>query len=103
MCASNIRGEEQLLRFAQEYGGDRLRLEPLEFWGRHANARFSARAVCFAVDWKRRDVEQALRELVAAGLLESAVENGLTFYSLTTHEDKRGPVMELGSLPWHMS
>ena len=43
MCASNIRGEEQLLRFAQEYGGDRSRPEPLEFWGRHPNARFSAR------------------------------------------------------------
>jgi len=71
-----------------------LKRELYEFWGMHPNAKFSRPIISYALDCNKRELDSVLRAMVEIGLVETQVQNGVTMYSLTTNEDKRGSVME---------
>jgi len=100
MVAPSILSEEQMLRFLEEYAGDRLKMELLAFWGRHPNARFSRGAISCALDCKKLNIDRALKDMVEVGLVDIYNCNGVPFYSLTVNEERRRPVMELACLGW---
>lgn len=92
--------QEELYRFLEEHGNNRVKRELLNFWGRHPDARFSRYAICFALDCGKLEAEKALRAMVDAGLVDNHKNNGLTLYSLTKNEEKRRRVLELAAVGW---
>ena len=83
-----------------ERGTDRVKRELLLFWGTHSNARFDWPTICYALEGNGVELERALSGLVASGLVDVCVQNGQTFYSLTTNEERRRPIVELAT-PGH--
>ena len=102
MGAPNISDGESLYRLLEEHGDNRVKRELLIFWGNHPNAKFARNAICYGLDCSKLEVDRALRALVKAGLVEVHIlNNDATFYSLTTNEERRHPVLELAALEWH--
>jgi hypothetical protein len=93
--------QEELYRFLEEHGNNRVKRELLEFWGLHPDAKFSRYAICFALDCGKLEADRALRDMVDAGLVDNHANNGLPLYSLTRNEEKRQPVLELAALSWN--
>lgn len=92
---------ESLYRFLEKHGDNRVKWELLVFWGRHPNARFDRKVVCYALDCKKLDAERALGAMVEERLLDSYTGNDVTLYSLTKNEERRRPVLELAALGWN--
>ena len=90
--------EEQLSCFLKEYVDDRVKLALLGFWGRHPKAKFSRGVISCALDCKKTDLDRALKIMVEAGLVNTRVQSGMTFYSLTTDEERKRPVLHIASL-----
>ena len=97
---AKVLSEENLYRFLEQHGNNRVKRELLAFWGMHPNAKFGRRAICYALDCSKLEAERALRALVNAGLVDTHMNNGLTLYSLTRNEAKRRAVLELATLGW---
>jgi hypothetical protein len=97
---TNVLTEEKLYRFLEEHGNNRVKRELLAFWGKHPDANFSRRVICYALNCGKLEAEGALRAMVEEGLLDKHITNGVTLYSLTTDEEKRRPVLELATLGW---
>ena len=72
----------------------------LFFWGSYPSAKFARNAIGYALDSSKLEVDKALRVLVEAGLVDTHILNGVTFYSLTANEERRRPVLELSALGW---
>ena len=100
METTNVLTEKNLYCFLEEHGTDRVERELLAFWGRHSNAKFSRRVICYALNCSKLEAEGALRAMVEEGLLDKHITNGVTLYSLTRNEEKRRPVLELVALGW---
>ena len=100
MVAPNILNEESLYRFLEEHGNNRAKRRLLFFWGMHPNAKFARSAICHALDSSKLEVNKALRDVVKAGLVDTHILNEVTFYSLTTNDERRQPVLELAALSW---
>lgn len=100
MEALNVLTEESLYRFLEQHGDSRVKRELLAFWGRHPNAKFSKRVLCYTLDCNKLDAERTLRAMVEAGLLDKHISNSVTLYSLTTNEDSRRPILALATLGW---
>lgn len=96
----NVLSEEELLRFLEQYAGDRLKMEMLAFWGRHPDAKFAGGAISCALDCKRSAMDRALKDMVVTGLVDTCTHNGVPFYSLTTNEEKRRVALHLAALGW---
>lgn len=92
--------QEELDRFLEEHGNNQVKRGLLEFWGRHYDAKFSRRVICYALDCSKLEAEGALRAMVEEGLLDKHITNGVTLYSLTRNEEKRRLVLELAVLGW---
>jgi hypothetical protein len=92
--------QEELYRFLEKHGNNRVKRELLDFWGRHPGTKFSRYAICFALDCGKLEADRNLRDMVDAGLLDNHANNGLSFYSLTRNEEKRRLVLELAALGW---
>ena len=86
MGSLNILNEESLYRFLEEHGDNRVKMRPLIFWGCHPNAKFARNAIGYALDSSKLEVDNALRVLVQAGLVDTHMHNDMTFYSLTTND-----------------
>ena len=100
MTVANDLIEEPLYRFLEEYGDNRVKRELLAFWGRHPNAKFSSRVLCYAVDCNWLDADRALKALVEAGLVATHIYNDVPLYSLTRNQERRRPVVALAALDW---
>jgi len=100
VAVRSVLTEEQLLRFLEQYAGDRLKTELLAFWGRHPNAKFTRSAISCALDCKKLDMDRALKDMVERGLVDMHKHNGVTFYSLTANEERRRVALELAALGW---
>ena len=100
MAVRNALTEKQLLRLLKQYASDRLKMELLAFWGRHPNAKFTRGAISCALDCKKLDMDRALKDLVERGLVDMHKHNGVTFYALTTNEERRRVALELAALGW---
>jgi hypothetical protein len=96
----SVSTEEELYHFLEEHGTNRVKRELLAFWGRHSDAKFSRRVICYALDCSKLEAEGALRAMVDAGLVDNHTNNGLTLYSLTENEERRRLVLELAALDW---
>ena len=77
-----------------ERGDNPAKRELYLFWGIHPNAKFSKPIIDFALDCNRSDLDNALQAMVAARLLDTNIQNGVTFYSLTKNEERRRPILE---------
>lgn len=102
MSAEDDERKERLEQFIRENVGTRLELELLYFWSRHHDTRFSQSAILYAMDSNKLDTQQALDVLVAKGLLQRQVANGVALYSLTADTERRSLVLELWSRPSEM-
>lgn len=100
MAAPNILNQESLYRFLEEHGDNRVKRRLLFFWGCYPNAKFARHIICYALDCGKLEVDRALRDLVKAGLVDTHILNGVTFYSLTANEERRRLVLELAALDW---
>ena len=100
METTNVSTEENLYCFLEERGANRVERELLAFWGRHSDAKFSRRVICYALDCSKLEAEEVLRATVEEGLLDKHITNGVTLYSLTRNEEKRRPVVDLAALGW---
>jgi len=100
MGAPNILNEQSLYRFLEEHRDNRVKRGLLFFWGSHPNAKFARNAIGYALDSSKLEVDKALRVLVEVGLVDTHILNGVTFYSLTTNNEKRRPVLALAALGW---
>ena len=92
--------EKDLYRFLEEHGTGWVERELLAFWGRHSDAKFSRRVICYALDCSKWEAEEALGVMVDQGLVDEHITNSVMLYSLTRDEEKRQPVLELAALGW---
>lgn len=92
--------DEQLRLFLEKYAHDRIRIELLDFWRRHPNARFAVGAISCALDCRRLETRRALVELVENGVVDTVFQNGLTLYFLTPDEARRRLVLEVATIDW---
>lgn len=95
-----ISTEENLYRFLEVHGNNRVKRELLTFLGMHPNAKFTRHVICYALDCGKLEVDRALKALVGAELVDTHVDNSLTLYSLTKNEEKHRPVLELAAMGW---
>lgn len=100
MVAPGTLNEASLYRFLEEHEDNRVKRELLFFWGCHPNAKFARNAICYALDCTKLEMDRGLKALVEAELVDTHILNGMTFYSLTTNEERRQPVVELTTLNW---
>ena len=100
MGAPNILNEQSLYRFLEEHGDNQVKRRLLFFWGSHPNAEFARNAIGYALDFSKLELDKALRVLVEAGLVDTHIHNDMTFYSLTTNNENRQPVLALAALGW---
>ena len=100
MGAPNILNEQSLYRFPEEHGDNRVKKRLLFFWGSHPNAKFARNAIGYALDSGKLEVDNALRDLVQVGLVDTHMHNDMTFYSLTMNNEKRRLVLALAALGW---
>jgi hypothetical protein len=101
MIVPNVIIKDNLCRFLDRYGNNRVKRELLLFWGMHPNAKFNRSAICYAVGCNKLDAERALMTMVEEGLLDTYPNgNGVTLYSLTRNDERRRPVLELATLGW---
>jgi len=100
MVAPSALTEEDLSRFLEKHGNNRVKRELLLFWAMHPKARFSQLAICCALECNKPAVKVALKTLVKEGLLDTRSHNNVTLYSLTTNEKRRQPVLGLVALGW---
>jgi hypothetical protein len=100
MGTLTVSSEESLYQFLEEHGKSREERELLAFWGMHPNARFTRYAICYGLDCTKLEASRALMTMVVKGLIDTSSSNGSIFYSLTSEEEKRRPVLELADLGW---
>ena len=100
MAEPNDLIEEHLYRLLEEHGDSWVKRELLAFWGRHPNAKFSRRVLCYALDCNKLDMDKALKALIEARLVDTCIDHDVSLYSLTTSEERRRPVLELAALGW---
>jgi hypothetical protein len=84
----------------EEHGDNRVKMGLLLFWGCHPNAKFASNAICYALDCTKLEMDRGLKALVEAGLVDTHILNGVTFYSLTSNDERRRPVLDLAALNW---
>ena len=92
--------EKEMRVFLEKYAHDRIRIELLDFWRRHPNARFAVGAISCALDCRRLETRRALSELVENGVVESVFQDGLPLYFLTLDETRRRLVLEVAAIDW---
>ena len=98
MATLSILAEQHLYRFLEEHGNNRVKRELLDFWGAHPSAKFSRLAIYSAMDYPKRDMERALKDMLAEGIVDMHICRGLTLYSLTINEERCQPILELAAL-----
>jgi len=98
MATLSVLAEQHLYRFLEEHGNNRVKRELLDFWGAHPNAKFSRLAIYSAMDYPKRDMERALKDMLAEGIVDMHICGELTLYSLTINEEMRQPILELAAL-----
>lgn len=76
----------------------RSRLDLLVFWGRYPGGWFDRAAIKPFTRASRREVEQALEELVAEGVIRCQRDGHVSYYALTEDVEVRGAVQELPRL-----
>ena len=64
------------------------------FWGMHPSVKVSKPVINYVLDCNKKELDSQLNAMVAAGLLEEHVQNGMTLYSLTTNEERRQTILE---------
>lgn len=100
MKALNALAKENGDCLSQENGDNRVKKELLLFWGMHPNAELARSTICYALDCSKLDVERALKALAKAGLVDTDVHKDVTFFSLSTDEERRRLVVECAA-PGH--
>jgi hypothetical protein len=90
-----IKIEDKLCIFIQNFCDDLCSLELLLFFSRHPNARFNRSAISHAVTSKRFDTGIALKKLIDKRVITTYVENNLTLYALTKEEPNRTLAIQL--------
>jgi len=76
----------------------RCRLDLLAFWGRYPGGWFGRAALRPLTRSSRKEIEQALDELVEEGVIECRRDGDVPYYTLTTDVRVRGAVKELARL-----
>ena len=86
-----------IMHFVKQHVNSPLKAELLVFLSRNPNGRFCVRVITGALRRSRRnEVQEALRDLAEAGLVEEALHMGSRpCYSLTRQEEMRQPVLSL--------
>jgi hypothetical protein len=82
--------------------GNRCCLALLRFFVVHPNGRFSKLAITHAVDdnSSRWEIENELKQLVSDGILQTKVENEISFYLLTREDPVRQIILEMAEFDW---
>ena len=76
----------------------RAKFELLAFWARHPGGWSSRGAIAPRSSANREELDEALRELVQAGLVDADQDTGICFYGLARRHATYAAVMELGRL-----
>ena len=76
----------------------RAKLELLSFWARHPTGWSSRGAIAPHSSVKREQMDEALRELVDAGVIEAHEQSGLGLYGLRRQHPAYAAVLQLGGL-----
>ena len=74
----------------------------IRFFAIHPNGRFSKLAIIHAIDEddSQREIENAMADLVLAGVLTTCTMNGVCYYRLTADEPVRGIVVKTAEMDW---
>ena len=87
------------LQFVRLYGYTRAKPRVLFILAMHPHARFDRHAFSVSPEGYRLDLTEALKELVAQGVVEEHPRpEGFSLYSLADNTEKRQPVLELARL-----
>lgn len=78
--------KERLYEFIGQFANDECAREVLQLLGRHPCARLNRLAIMHAADWRKPDIDRALRTLADRRLINSSVDKGITLYCLTEAE-----------------
>lgn len=100
MTIQNVVTEEDTFHFLENYGDSRAKRELIALLGRHPNTKFNGLALCHASDCTKLDIDRALQEMLAAGLVDTCNLNGTTLYSLTTKDEIHCMIIKLGNIGW---
>ncbi|MBI2869081.1 MAG: hypothetical protein HYX96_04565 [Chloroflexi bacterium] len=74
--------------------------ELLLFLGRHPYARLSKRALAYALNWRKSDIDKTLYDFLKNNLVKTHSENGISFYRLTDDEPMNSLARCLAGLTW---
>ncbi len=90
--------EDRLCQFMAEYTGDECTRDVLQLLGRHPRTRLSRLAIRHAVEWRRSDVDRALRTLMERHVVRTRTENGQPVFSLTEEEPQRSLTVKAATM-----
>jgi hypothetical protein len=76
----------------------RARFDLLVFWGRYSGGWYSRAAISPMTRSPRRDIDQAVEELVAEGIVDAHPDADGTYYSVTTSPQMLDVIKQLGHL-----
>jgi hypothetical protein len=95
-------GQPYLNQLMKKLIGNRCCLALLRFFVVHPNGRFSKLAITHAVDdnSSQREIEKELKQLVSDGVLQTKVENDISFYLLTREDPVRQIILEMAEFDW---
>lgn len=81
---------------------NRCCLALLRFFVVHPNGRFSKLAIFHAIDdnSSKKEVERDLAQMVSDGILQTKIENDISFYLLTREEPVRQILLEMAEFDW---
>ncbi|MEW6033666.1 MAG: hypothetical protein AB1603_02290 [Chloroflexota bacterium] len=91
---------DDLLAFLETFGDTADKLQVLFFWSKHLKTKCTVDCISPTPDCRHLDPRRAVRELVHQGVLEESSDGWVTWYSLTTDEEKRRSVENLARLTW---
>ncbi len=90
--------EEKLCQFMIQYNNDECTREVLQLLGRHPRTRLNHLAIVHAVDWRRMDIDRALKVLIDRRLVKSKTSYGQAVYYLTDEEPQRAMAIKAAAL-----
>jgi hypothetical protein len=100
--ATEQKSQPYLSQLMKKLISNRCCLALLRFFVTHPNGRFSRLAIIHAIDdsSSKTEVEKALTQMVGEGILQTNIENEISFFLLTREETVRRIVLEMAEFDW---
>jgi hypothetical protein len=99
---TKVKSHSYMGQLMKKLVGNRCCLGLLRFFAAHPNGKFSDLAVIHAIDeaGSRLEVETAVAQMIADGIIKEYLEKDIVFYTLTKDEAMRKLVINMALFDW---